>query len=347
MRMSSDCMKTFTNFEKLDSDMQSVVTTLMEFDSSPIESLEVNAARNNPTFKNAIEEMASHSALVRTKNVAMPTIPEKVGKVYHTEIPSSSGKLNARVFSYKADASDLPVVVYFHGGGWVIADLNVYESSCRALCNALECVVVAVAYRQSPEAKFPAAVEDAYDALQYVLNNAVQFGGDANRVVVAGESAGGNLATVSCILAKELGGLQPAAQVLVYPVTDTSMSQISYRENQDTQPLHTPMMSWFWKHYLGSESDKANHLVAPLLTPDVSGLPPAVIITAEFDPLRDEGEAYAKKLHNAGVNVRFKKFDGVVHEFFGLAGAVSKAKEALKFVTSSVKEIFEEQEKEN
>jgi acetyl esterase len=198
--------------------------------------------------------------------------------------------------------------------------------------------------RQSPEAKFPAAVEDAYDALQYVLTNAAQFGGGINRVVVAGESAGGNLVTVSCILAKERNGRHPAAQVLVYPVTDTSMSQTSYRENVDTQPLHTPMMPWFWKHYLGSEADKANHLAAPLLAPDLSGLPPAVVITAEFDPLQDEGEAYAKKLQNAGVNVRFRKFDGVVHEFFGLAGAVSKAKEALKFVASSVKEIFEEQE---
>lgn len=341
----ADTMNTFKHFEQLDSDMKSVVATLMDFGSAPIESLEVNAARNNPTFKNAVEEMASHSALVRTMNVAMPVLPEKVAKVYHMEIPARGGRLNARVFSCKEDPRDVPVIVYFHGGGWVIADLNVYEPSCRALCNALECVVVAVAYRQSPEAKFPAAVDDAYDALQYILTNAALLGGDPRRVVVAGESAGGNLATVSCLVAREHCGVQPAAQVLIYPVTDTSMSQRSYGENLDTQPLHTPMMPWFWKHYLSNEADRENYLAAPLLAPEVSGLPPAVIITAEFDPLRDEGEAYSRKLEKAGVNVRFKKFDGVVHEFFGLAGAVGKAKEALDFVASSVKEIFEQQAK--
>ena len=337
-------MKSFKHFEKLDSDMQGVVKQLMQFGAAPIESLDVNSARNNPTFKNSVDEMASHSALVRTLNVAMPVLPEKVAKVSHIAIPSSNGKLNTRVFYPQEDAQHLPVIVYFHGGGWVIADLNVYESSCRALCNAAESVVIAVAYRQSPEAKFPAAVEDAYDSLQYVIKNAARFGGDPLQVVVAGESAGGNLATVSCILAKERGGEQPAAQVLIYPVTDTSMSQTSYAENQDTQPLHTPMMPWFWKHYLGEESDKENYLVAPLLAPDVSGLPPAVVVTAEFDPLRDEGEAYATKLKNAGVPVRFKKFDGVVHEFFGLAGAVGKAKEALKFVAGGIKEILNEQQ---
>jgi len=335
-------MKSFKHFDKLDSDMQTVLKHLLEFEASPIETLDVNSARNNPTFKNAVEEMASHSALVRTMNVAMPALPEKVAKVLHIVIPTAAGKLNARVFFPKAEPKDLPMIIYFHGGGWVIADLNVYESSCRALCNSTESIIVAVAYRQSPEAKFPAAVEDAYASLQYVIKHARNFGGDPAQVVVAGESAGGNLATVSCILAKERGGFLPAAQVLIYPVTDTSMSQTSYKENEDTQPLHTSMMPWFWNHYLVNDDDKKNHLVAPLLAPNIAGLPPAIIITAEFDPLRDEGEAYAKKLKNSGVAVHFQKFDGVVHEFFGLAAAVGKAKEALKFVATGIKEIFEE-----
>jgi acetyl esterase len=333
-------MKNFKNFERLDSDMQKVVEQLLAFNAPPIESLDVNAARNNPTFKNAVEELSSHSALVRTMNVASPVLPEKVAKVTHIIIPGRDGELNARAFYPTEDAADLPIIVYFHGGGWVIADLNVYESSCRALCNAAESIVISVAYRQSPEAKFPAAVHDAYDALQYVLENAADLGGDPDRVAVAGESAGGNLAAVSCLMAKENGGKLPAVQLLIYPVTDTSMSQPSYAENIDTQPLHTAMMPWFWENYLAEDADESDPHIAPLLATDLSSLPPAIVITAEFDPLRDEGEAYAAKLQEHGVPVTLKRFDGVVHEFFGLAGAVGKAKEAVKFAAIHLKDAF-------
>jgi len=329
------------NFDSLDSDMQGVLEQLMKFNSPPIENLTPANARNTPTFKNAVEEMASNSATVRTMNVAMPAMPEPVGKVEHILIPTSEGEVLARVFSPDADEKNLPVIVYFHGGGWVIADLNVYESSCRALCNAAEAIVVSVAYRQSPEVKYPAAVNDAYEATQWVLQNAANIGGDPNRVAIAGESAGGNLAAVTCLRAKDEGGRMPIAQLLVYPVTDTSMSQASYAENTDTQPLNSSMMTWFWKHYLESDSQKSEKYVAPLTANDLSGLPPAIIITAEFDPLRDEGEQYAQKLADAGVSVKSQRYDGVTHEFFGLAGAVAKAKDAVTFAADGLKEVFE------
>lgn len=331
------------NNKNIDSDMQAVLDQFMKFDAAPVETLDFNAARNNPTLKNAVEEMAANSATVRTMNVAMPTLPEQVGKVKHIIIPTVEGDLNARVFYPDADARDLPVVVYFHGGGWVIADLNVYEPSCRALCNAAEAIVVSVAYRQSPEVKYPAAVNDAYAATQWVLQNASQLGGDPTRVAIAGESAGGNLATVTCLKTRDEGGQMPIAQLLIYPVTDASMSQASYAENQDTQPLHSSMMAWFWKYYLGEQSPQTNDpYIAPLRANDLSGLPPAIIITAENDPLRDEGEQYAEKLANAGVSVKSQRFDGVTHEFFGLAGAVSRAKEAVTFAADGLKKVWDE-----
>lgn len=253
------------HFDKLDSDMQAVLEQLTKFSPPPIENLDFGNARNNPTFKNAVEEMAANSATTRAMNVAMPAMPEPVGKVEHILIPTrDGGEVLARVFTPDTNEPNLPVLVYFHGGGWVIADLNVYESSCRALCNAVEAIVVSVAYYQSPENKYPAAINDAYDATQWVIQNAEQIGGDSRRVAVAGESAGGNLATVTCLRARDEGGQMPVAQLLVYPVTDTSMSQSSYAENTDTQPLHTSMMPWFWNYYLENEAQKTEKYVAPL-----------------------------------------------------------------------------------
>lgn len=329
--------------KNIDSDMQAVLDQLTEFKPPRIETLDFANARAVPTFKNAVEEMTSKSATTRAMNVAMPVMPEPVEKVEHLRIPTRDGEALARVY-YPSDDENLPVIVYFHGGGWVIANLDVYEPSCRALCNAAEAIVVSVNYRQSPEAKFPAAINDAYDATQWVIQNASQFGGDSNRVAIAGESAGGNMATVTCLQAKDQGGLMPVAQLLVYPVTDTSMSQPSYAENEDTTPLHSSMMPWFMKYYLENDSDKTNKYVAPLMADNLSGLPPAIVITAEHDPLRDEGEQYAKKLADAGVSVKFQRYDGVVHEFFGLAGAVSKAADAVKFAAEGLKEVFDQRE---
>ncbi len=327
----------------LDSDIQAVVDRLKKFKSPPIETMDFHNARNAPTFKNAVEEMASQSASVRAMNVAMPSLPEQVGAVEHILIPTSGGEVLARVFKPAGfEEKALPVVVYFHGGGWVIANLDVYEPSCRALCNAAEAIVVSVNYRQAPEAVYPAAVNDAYDATQWVLQNASSLGGDPNRVAIAGESAGGNLATVACLLAKENGGQMPVAQLLIYPVTDmVGQDYPSYAENQDTEPLHTSMMPWFAKYYIPDESQRSEPTASPLFARDLSGLPPAIIITAEHDPLRDQGEAYAEKLAAAGVSVDSKRYGGVTHEFFGLAGAVSKAKEAVTQAADGLKKVWE------
>ncbi len=324
----------------LDSDMQGIIDQFTKFKAPPIENLSPGNARNTPTLKNAVEEIASQSTLTRTMNVAMPAMPEPVESIEHILIPGKADEILARVYKPNTD-KNLPVIVYFHGGGWVIANLDVYEASCRALCNAVEAIVVSVAYRQAPENKFPAAVEDAYAATQWVIHNAAQIGGDPSRVAVAGESAGGNLAAVVCQIAKEQDGQMPVAQLLVYPVTDARGGYPSYAENTDSAPLKTAMLLWFFKHYLENDSQKTNKYVSPILSEDLTGLPPTIIITAEFDPLRDEGEAYAQKLVDAGVSVKSQRYDGVSHEFFGLAGAVGKAKDALNFATEGLQKVFE------
>ncbi len=324
----------------LDSDMQAIIDQYAKFGAPPLEKLSPENARNLPTLKNAVEEMAANSALARTRNVAMPALPEPVAGVRHILIPGVRGEILARVYYPGAD-KNLPVIVYFHGGGWVIANLDVYEPSCRALSNAAEAIVVSVAYRQAPEHKCPAAVEDAYAATKWILENAAQIGGDPSRVVVAGESAGGNLATVACQIIKDNNGAQPVAQLLIYPVTDARGGYPSYEQNVNSAPLKTAMMPWFFKHYLKSDDQKLEKYVSPILAEDLTGLPLAIIITAEFDPLRDEGEAYAQKLADAGVSVKAKRFDGVSHEFFGLSGAVGKAKEALDFAVEGLQKVFE------
>ncbi len=325
----------------IDSDMQSVLDQMAKFNAPPIETLSVNNARNTPTFKNAVEEMAANSPATRTMNVAMPSLPEPVGRIANILIPSANGEILARVYTPSSGDSPLPVLVYFHGGGWVIANLDVYESSCRALCNAAECIVVSVAYRQAPESEYPAAVQDADAALQWILANAEQVGGDATRVAVGGESAGGNLAAVACLIAREKGKRLPVAQLLIYPVTDMSGNTYpSYAENESSQPLHTAMLEWFYQNYNPNTETRKEVYASPLLANNLSGLPPAIVITAEFDPLRDEGEAYAKKLAEAGVSLDFKRYEGVVHEFFGLAGAVSKAKEAVQQAADGLKRAW-------
>ncbi|XID75954.1 alpha/beta hydrolase [Alkanindiges sp. WGS2144] len=326
---------------KADTHMQAILDQLAKFNAPPIENLSPENARNTPTVKNAVEEMAAQSALVRSKNLVMPSLPEPVEHIDHILIPTDSGEVLARVFSPAGDGP-FPVIVYFHGGGWVIANLDVYEPTCRCLCNATESIVFSVAYRQAPEHKFPAAPDDAYAALQWIMRNAARLNGDSARVAVAGESAGANLAAVACLRARDEGGLMPVAQLLVYPVTDSQMNSPSYTEQANAKPLNAAMMHWFWNHYLADLNEGQHAYASPLRAPDLSGLPPATVITAELDPLRDEGEAYAQRLADAGIDMALRRYNGVTHEFFGLAAAVEKAKEAVDFAVERLNRAFDQ-----
>ena len=301
---------------------QKIMDRYAKFSTPAVETLSPANARNLPTLKNAVEVMA----LEQPAKAA----PEPALRISHILIPGPAGDILARVYTPEG-TSPLPVLVYFHGGGWVIANLDVYEPSCRALANAAGCIIVSVAYRQAPENKFPAAVDDAFAALQWVMKNTAKLGGDPKRVAVGGESAGGNRAAVTCLMARETGRQMPVAQLLVYPITNYAFDTPSYKEHADAKPLNAAMMRWFFKHYLRSEADGADPHVSPLRASDLSGLPTATIITAEIDPLCSEGEAYAKRLADAGVRVNTKRYEGVTHEFFGLAGVVDEAKEAVAY----------------
>lgn len=278
--------------------------------------LEMRASAGAPEFHTL--EPAAARELAKMMRPPSPTV-EEVGAVEDRAIPGPGGDIPVRIYRPK-DAAAAPVLVYYHGGGWVIGDLDMVDPICRRLTNTAGCVTVSVDYRLAPEHKYPAAADDAYAALVWAAKNAASLGGDPSRIAVAGDSAGGNLAAAVALMAKERGGPALAGQLLMCPVTDYGFDTPSYRENGDgTLVIGTNSMRWFWGHYLGSDADGANPFASPLRAKDLSGLPPAFVITAEYDPLRDEGEAYAARLSQAGVPTKQTRYPGMVHNFFSFA----------------------------
>ncbi len=239
-----------------------------------------------------------------------------VGSVEDTTIPGPAGELAARVYR-PSEEGPVPTVVLFHGGGWVIGDLDTHDNMARSICRDCTAVVVSVDYRLAPEAPFPAAVEDAVAATRWVGERLADFGGDP-RLAVAGDSAGGNLAAVVAQQLRDSGGPALAGQLLVYPATDVTGDYASRTENAEGYFLDLPTMLWFMEHYADEAAAHEDPRLSPLRATDLSGLPPAVVVTAEYDPLRDEGEAYAAALSQAGVRVDVRRFDGMIHGFFDM-----------------------------
>jgi acetyl esterase len=245
-----------------------------------------------------------------------------------------------RIRIYASDRRGVrPALIYFHGGGFVLGNLDTHDPICRSLAKESGAVVIAVDYRLAPEHKFPAAVEDAHTATLWIAANAEQLGIDARRICISGDSAGGNLATVVARRCRDAGGPVLASQVLIYPVMDLSSFETgSYRELAEGYFLGRAEMQWFAGHYLASASDGRHPEASPLLAPDLSGLPPALVITAEFDPLRDEGEAYARRLEQAGVPVTLSRYPGTIHGFVVMRGVLADGRQAIleiaKFVGS-------------
>ena len=256
--------------------------------------------------------------------------PEHVVPVGSTEdrtVPGATGDLRARV--YRPETSGpVPTVVLVHGGGWVIGDLETHDNMARSICRDCRAVVVSVDYRLAPEFPFPAAVDDAIAATLWAAERLDDLGGD-DRLAVAGDSAGGNLAAVVCQQLRDRGGPALAGQLLVYPATDVSGDYPSRVENSEGYFLELATMAWFINHYAPDRSTYDDPRLSPLKADDLSGLPPAVVVTAEFDPLRDEGEAYAARLREAGVATQVRRFDGMIHGFFDMGGASSAAQKAI------------------
>ena len=265
---------------------------------------------------------------------------EPVAEVKDMVIPGPAADLKIRVYRPTADDAKLPCVVFFHGGGWVIGSIDSHDNQVRSMVNKTGAVFVSVDYRLAPEDPFPAAVEDCYAATLWVADNADELGIDAGRIAVAGDSAGGNLAAVTAQQVKERGGPELCMQVLVYPCCDMDTDIYpSMTENKDGPFLTKAIMDWFYNHYMGS-ADPADPRAAPIRAEDLSGLPPALVITAEMDPLRDEGEAYAQKLNEAGVSAKAVRYDGMFHGFFGFGEFLDKAKEAQEETAKYVVEHF-------
>lgn len=266
-------------------------------------------------------------------------LPEATAKVEDRTILSPTGELPLRIYTPEGQAP-FPVLVFFHGGGWTTGDLDTMDTPLRALTNRAGCVVVSVDYRLAPEHKFPAAVEDAYTATRWVAENASVVQGDPTRIAVGGDSSGGNLAAAVALMARDRGEPSLIYQLLVCPVTNYDFSTLSYQENGDGYLLTKNSMVWFWKQYLKDDNDGHNPYASPLQAQDLSGLPPALVITAEYDPLRDEGEAYAAQLQLSGVSVVTKRYEGMIHGFFEMAALLDTARLAIEEAAQALRSAF-------
>ncbi len=291
--------------------------------------LVIDESTDPVTIRQAIEAFAT----------AGRAAAEPVAHVEDRGLPGPAGEIPVRVYR-PTDDSALPVLVWFHGGGWTIGSLETHDNTCRSLANAVGCVVVSVDYRLAPEHKFPAAADDAFAATQWVAEHAAQLGGDPKRIAVGGDSAGGNLAAVVSLLARDGGGPALAFELLVYPVTDYEFESASMHENATGYFLELESMRWFYNQYLRDERDGTDWRFSPTRANDLSGVPPAFVLTAEFDPLRDQGEAFARRLEAAGVPVEARRYDGVFHGFFGMRDLMEPAQQAFDDVTKALRQAL-------
>ncbi|MFJ9497322.1 alpha/beta hydrolase [Brevibacillus centrosporus] len=299
--------------------------------------LDMGAAAGDPPMSTLTPEQNRE----RTAGLkALSGEPKPVAKVESRMIPVEGAEIELRIYTPEGSGS-FPLLVYFHGGGWVIGDVETVDTVCRNIAHESECVVASVNYRLSPEHKFPVPVEDCYAAVQWVASHAQELQADASRLAVGGDSAGGNLAAVVSQLAKERKGPEISLQVLIYPVTQVGSDTESYRENGEGYFLTADSMQWFFQQYLNTDEEKMDVRVSPLLAEDLSGLPPALVITAEYDPLRDEGEMYAERLKQAGVSVELTRYDGMIHGFFWMAGIMDQGGQAISQVSSRLRSVFE------
>jgi acetyl esterase/lipase len=308
--------------------MAAVLDTLGALGGKPIETLTPAEARKQPTPADAAKKVMAAEGT--------STAPDPAVKSVDRTIAGAAGQIPARIYTPTSGTGPLPVVVYYHGGGWVIANKEVYDAGARALSKMANAIVVSVDYRQGPEHKFPAAHDDAFAAYQWALANAASIGGDPKRVALAGESAGGGLAVATAIMARDKQVQMPVAVVSVYPIAGSDTTTASYVENANAKPLNRAMMSWFFENYLNGPQDRADPRVN-LLAADLKGLPPTTIINAQIDPLRTEGEMLAEKLRGAGVSVEQKTYDGVAHEFFGMGKVVDEAMQAEQMAADALK----------
>ena len=298
--------------------------------------LDMIAAAGRPKIWQLTPPEARQAFVALAKATDAKDVP--IGRIDNGELPGPAGPLPFRVYTPVAPAAEpMAGIVYFHGGGFVIGNLDTHDGFCRMLANESGCRVISVDYRLAPEHKFPAAVEDAYAATKWVAEHAATLGIDPNRIAVGGDSAGGNLAAVVCQLAKKAGGPKLALQIMICARTDSTAETESHRAFAEGYLLEKAGMRWFGDQYYPPDVDPRDPRISPLHAADLAGLPPAHIHTAGFDPLRDEGKAYADRLERSGVKVRYTCHEGMIHHFYAMAGAIPYARSAVKAVGAAIK----------
>jgi acetyl esterase len=313
---------------QLEPAMQRVLNVLESLHGKPIEHLTPSDARSQPTPADAVQKILEDEnklfVIDNSLSICELKIDDPIGQIpIHIYTPLGEGPF--------------PVLVYFHGGGFVIASTKTYDASVRALAKDTNAIVVAVDYHQAPEYPFPAPANDAFFAYKWVLDHVKEFNRDANRIAVGGESAGGNLAAVVSLMARDYKVKLPVHQLLIYPVVNDDFDSPSYVRNENAKPLNKNMMKWFFKYYAG---DANNAYALPLKAATLRGLPSATVITAEIDPLLCDGKAYADRLRYEGVDVNYQEYSGVTHEFFGMGEVVPTARNAEVFAAENLIRAF-------
>lgn len=322
--------KTGTKYQA-DGDMQAVLDALAALNGKPIETLEPAEARKQPTPTEAVMAVLKKQGKDTSPTALVPGVTSN-----DTTLPGPAGNLPVRIYTPSGNGP-FPVIVYFHGGGWVLADKNVYDASARGIAKEANAVVVSVDYRLAPEAKFPAQHDDALATYKWAASNAASINGDPKRIALAGESAGGNLAIATAIAARDQNLTKPAHVLAVYPITQaTNLATPSYIDSASAKPLNKPMMEWFAKHALNKPEDAKDPRI-DLVNANLKGLPPITLINAQIDPLRSDSDLLEAALKKAGVKVEHKVYAGTTHEFFGMAAVVADAKAAQKLAGQRLK----------
>lgn len=320
---------------RADSDMHDLAQAFEALGPKAIEKLSVEEARRQPTIADAVKRLLAEQGRSSVPEELVPGIVRQ-----DISIATPEGALHGFLYRPQAAQGDLPVIVYFHGGGWVIANAEVYDGGARGLAAQARAIVISVDYRQAPEHRFPAAHDDALSTYRWALEHAREYGGDPARIALAGESAGGNLAVATAVAARDAGLPAPRHVVSVYPVAQTdSFNTESYLENAIAKPLNRAMMEWFTGHIL-AHPDDAKDPRLDLVKANLRGLPPVTIINATLDPLRSDGAMLEDALQAAGVPVERELYTGVSHEFFGTAAVVEKAREAQAYAGRRLREAL-------
>lgn len=312
-------------------EMLRVLTAYQGLGAQPVQTLSVAQARSQPTMGDAAGSVATQ--------MGIPT-RQPVSQISDITIQGAAGPLNARVYNPKVAAGPAPVILYFHGGGWVTGNLDTYDASDRELAKGTGAIVVSVQYRLGPENRFPAAHDDANAAYSWLLQNAASMGGDPQKIALAGESAGGNMAIDTAIWARDNHLQAPVHQLLIYPVAGVDLNTTSYGETLRAVPLNRLAIQWYVANYTNDPAELQDARLNVIGAADLRGLPPTTIISAQIDPLRSEGEALAKKLQSLGVNVEQRTYSGVTHEFFGMGNVVPQAKQAEEFAFARLTTSF-------